>query len=196
MAIARIKLDGSETRRWRGPTRPSPQSIPRRLAMIKLDEDGMQYWERNPSFLDRIMLDGGSSSESNEESSSESGFDNLTGMGLILATTNDLLAGDSLVCMNPSIGASFGSLQPSTCAFGGWNGLDVNSYCPPGRPLNWDSILWSAAISATVGLARYTGNPISFTVGVVGSVMGSFFYQMMQSSTSGPLGNIGELATP
>lgn len=162
--------------------------------MLKLDEDGIQY-PRRPSLLDSITLDAGSPSESNEGSSSESGFDNLTGTGLTLATTNDLLAGDSLVCRNPSIGASFGSLQPSTCAFGGWNGLDANSYCSPGRLLNYEAILWSTAVASTWGIARWTG-PKGFVVGVTGSFMGSFFYQLMQSSTSGRLGNIGELAAP
>jgi hypothetical protein len=163
--------------------------------MLKFDGDGIQYWDPNPTPLERVVLDEGSSSESNEGSTSESGFDNLTGTGLTLATTNDLLAGDSLVCRNPSIGASFGSLQLSTCAFGGWNGLDANSYCPPARQLNFESILWSTTVAATWGIARWTG-PKGFVVGVTGSVLGSAFYQVMQTSTWGRLDNIGEIAAP
>jgi hypothetical protein len=131
-----------------------------------------------------------------EEGYSETGQDLVTGADLTTVTMNEWLSRDALTsCRAPSLSDTFTSFSGSLCSFGGWYGMDANSLCSPGLPLNYNAIISSIGVSTVVGLARY-GNPVSFTIGIVGTVIGSTFFQLMQSSTSGPLENIGGLPIP
>lgn len=131
-----------------------------------------------------------------EEGYSETDYDLVTGGDLRTISNNEWLSRDALTsCRAPSLSDTFTSFSGSLCPFGGWYGMDANTYCSPGLPLNYNAIVYSVGVSTVVGLARYS-NLVSFGIGIVGTAIGSTFYQLMQSSTSGPLENIGALPIP
>lgn len=161
--------------------------------MVRQDrETGVWYPVPIPTLLDIASIDSGSSGDSE----SESGLDEASGRDIVDSITG-------LECRNPDSSAGYASLfgelySGQNCSYGGWHGLNDNSYCSPGGRIDWSNVV---NLNLVIGAAL----PVLYTIPVVpwqvgagvatGAVL-NLIGEMARNASDRTIVNIGEIMMP